>query len=97
MPDLATTIYFWLKQTGDLQQGDYTIVAEGLNGITFTNESSISLHEKIQTVLIQSDKAMYKPGDKVNFRILILDLNLKPGAIRGDLKVFITVSWKITK
>lgn len=79
-------------QTGDLQQGEYTIVAEGVSGITFTNESTINLHEKIQTVLVQTDKAMYKPGDKVNFRILVLDLNLKPATIRGDMKVFITVS-----
>lgn len=63
-----------------------------MRGITFTNESGINLHEKIQTVLVQTDKAMYKPGDKVNFRILVLDLNLKPGTIRGDMKVFITVS-----
>lgn len=41
---------------------------------------------------MQTDKAMYKPGDKVNFRILVLDLNLKPGTIRGDMKVFISVS-----
>lgn len=79
-------------QTGDLQPGEYKIVAEGVSGVTFNNESSINLHEKTQTVLIQTDKAMYKPGDKVNFRILVLDLNLKPGAIRGDLKVFISVS-----
>ncbi|KAJ6646228.1 CD109 antigen, partial [Pseudolycoriella hygida] len=76
--------------TGDLQQGEYRIVAEGVNGITFTNESTINLHEKTQTVLIQTDKAVYKPGDKVNFRVLLLDLNLKPAAIRGDMKVFIT-------
>lgn len=75
-----------------MQSGQYAIVAEGVKGIKFTNESSINLHEKIQTVLIQTDKAMYKPGDKVNFRILVLDLNLKPGAIRGDMKVFIRVS-----
>lgn len=43
---------------------------------------------------MQTDKALYKPGDKVNFRVLVLDLNLKPGAIRGDMKVFITVSEK---
>lgn len=72
-----------------------------MSGITFTNESNINLHKKIQTVLIQTDKAMYKPGDKVNFRVLVLDLNLKPGAIRGNMKIFITVSeiiswsWKI--
>ncbi|XP_037031199.1 CD109 antigen-like isoform X2 [Bradysia coprophila] len=78
--------------TGDLQHGDYSIVAEGVSGIIFTNESSITLHEKAQTVLIQTDKAMYKPGDKVNFRILVLDLNLKPNAIRGDMRVFMSDS-----
>ncbi|KAG4078918.1 hypothetical protein HA402_005578 [Bradysia odoriphaga] len=78
--------------TGDLQQGTYSIVAEGLSGLTFTDESSIHLHEKVQTVLIQTDKAMYKPGDKVNFRVLVLDLNLKPRAIRGDMLVFISDS-----
>lgn len=67
-------------------------MAEGVSGIIFKNESHIHLHEKIQTVLVQTDKALYKPGDKVNFRILVLDLNLKPAVIRGDMQVFITVS-----
>ncbi|XP_037050047.1 CD109 antigen-like [Bradysia coprophila] len=78
--------------TGDLLKGDYSIVAEGLSGITFSEKSSIRLHEKVQTVLIQTDKAMYKPGDQVNFRVLVLDLNLKPSVIRGDMLVFISDS-----
>ncbi|XP_037047883.1 CD109 antigen-like [Bradysia coprophila] len=78
--------------TGDLQHGNYSFVAEGVSGIKFTNESRIYFKEKVENVFIQTDKAMYKPGDKVNFRVLVLDLNLKPSVIRGDMLVFISDS-----
>ena len=43
----------------------------------FKSTESLTLAERDQ-VIIQSDKAKYKPGNLVNFRFLFMDINLKP-------------------
>lgn len=72
--------------------GTYKLKAEGVSGIIFKNESNIDFHAKSFSVFIQTDKAIYKPGDTVRFRVLVLDPNMKPADIRGPLKIYITVS-----
>lgn len=47
----------------------------------FVNETALTLQPKRQSVFIQTDKAMYKPGDKVKFRVIVVDKNLNPAAI----------------
>lgn len=78
-------------ETGYMLPGEYKITAEGLSGIDFRNETQISFQSKNASILVQSDKAIYKPGDLVRFRILVLDMNMKPLQNRGSMKVFITV------
>lgn len=80
-----------MNQIGNLDQGNYKLIAEGQGGLTFTNEISINLPTKNQSVFIQTDKAMYKPGDKVKFRVLVLDSDTKPATV-NNMNVFITVS-----
>lgn len=75
-----------------MSAGQYKITAEGLTGIVFKNETIISLNAKNASVFIQTDKAIYKPGDLVRFRVLVLDPNLKPLSVNGPMVVFITVS-----
>jgi len=41
-------------------------------------EQTIKVIAKKFSVLIQTDKAIYKPGDKVHFRVIVLDTELKP-------------------
>lgn len=77
---------------GDLAPGPYRIIAEGLRGLHFRNETLINLHLKNTTVLVQTDKAIYKPGDMVRFRVLILDSNMRPSSIRGAANVWIAVN-----
>lgn len=78
-----------------LPGNEYKLVAEGTAGIIFKNETEINLNEKSFSVLVQTDKAIYKPGDTVRFRVLVLDPNMKPATIKGALNIFITV--KLTK
>lgn len=78
--------------TGDLLPGQYKIVAEGLSGIVFRNETTINMLAKNASVLIQTDKAIYKPGDLIRFRVLVLDQNMKPLSNYGGINIFITVS-----
>ncbi|XP_037049174.1 CD109 antigen-like [Bradysia coprophila] len=74
---------------GKLDEGNYKLIAESQTGLTFTKEISISLPSKRLSVLIQTDKAMYKPGDKVKFRVLVLNSDTNPATI-NSMNVFIT-------
>lgn len=78
--------------TGDMPPGQYIISAEGRTGIHFKNETLINLHTKNITILVQTDKAIYKPGDHIRFRVLILDPNMRPSKIERPVRVYITVN-----
>lgn len=79
--------------TGYMEPGQYKLNAEGLSGIDFRNEKPLSLVLKNASIFVQTDKAIYKPGDVVQFRILVLDLNMKPVANLEPVNIFITVKW----
>lgn len=72
---------------------NYHFVAEGLSGITFRNSSLLNVESKNCSLFIQTDKAIYKPGEAIQFRILVLDYLLKPVTLEDSiLKVIITVN-----
>ncbi|EDS33561.1 tep3 [Culex quinquefasciatus] len=75
---------------GDIPQSEYGLTAEGLSGFTFRNETRITYQAKSFSVLVQTDKAIYKPGDTVRFRVLVLDPNTKPLQKVDTIKVHIT-------
>jgi CD109 antigen len=56
----------------------YNIQVLGLTGIQFNETASLTLNSKKSTILIQTDKAMYKPGDRIQFRVLVVDSEMKP-------------------
>lgn len=82
---------------GELQPGNYKLVAEGLTNIIFKNETNINLNGKKFSVLMQTDKAIYKPADTIRFRVLVLDPNMKPITIAGSMLIYITVHAYETK
>ncbi|XP_050076546.1 CD109 antigen-like [Anopheles maculipalpis] len=63
---------------GDIPESTYKLVAEGLSGLTFKNETDLEYQQKSFSVFVQTDKSIYKPGDTVRFRVLVLDPNTKP-------------------
>ncbi|XP_053673860.1 thioester-containing protein 1 allele R1-like [Anopheles nili] len=63
---------------GDIPESTYKLVAEGLSGLTFKNETNLEYQQKSFSVFVQTDKSIYKPGDTVRFRVLVLDPNTKP-------------------
>lgn len=76
-------------QIGSLDEGTYKFVATGQNGYVFANETTLTLQTKRLSVFIQTDKAMYKPGDTVKFRVIVVDKNLNP-AVNSNVDIFIT-------
>lgn len=70
---------------GDLNvDSDYKLVVKGISGITLEREASLDLQTQTHTILIQTDKAIYKPNDCVKFRVLVLDCHLKAATIEQN-------------
>ncbi|CAB3366518.1 Hypothetical predicted protein [Cloeon dipterum] len=74
---------------GDVGPGNYNVTTRGSGGLEFQNTTELSYVHKSYSVLVQTDKAIYKPGDTIQFRILALNKHLKP-TVTAALDVFIT-------
>ncbi|XP_046542511.1 LOW QUALITY PROTEIN: CD109 antigen-like [Haliotis rubra] len=76
-----------LKVPRNLKNGTYKLTVVGNGGLTFKNETTLSYSRKGMSIFIQTDKAMYKPGQTVNFRAFALfpDMKLYTGAMNVDI------------
>ena len=76
-----------------LRSGDYKLIAEGLSGLDLKVESKIySVSNEGPHIYIQMDKAIYKPRDLVQFRVVILDEHTRSLNIKEPVHVDILVS-----
>uniref|UniRef100_A0A182K8P1 TEP1-F n=1 Tax=Anopheles christyi TaxID=43041 RepID=A0A182K8P1_9DIPT len=62
----------------NLSPGSYKISIDGQNGFKFHQEADLLLSTDTTTGLVQLNKPIYKPGDVVQFRAIVLDVDLKP-------------------
>uniref|UniRef100_A0A4Y0BE58 TEP1-F n=1 Tax=Anopheles funestus TaxID=62324 RepID=A0A4Y0BE58_ANOFN len=62
----------------DLSAGNYRIIIDGQRGFSFHKEVGLVFLSKTISCLIQIDKPVFKPGDTVQFRVIVLDAELKP-------------------
>ena len=77
----------------ELDFGEYNLTAEGLTGIIFKNTTKLNVEQTFYSIYIQTDKATYKPGDLVRFRVLVLDSNTRPFKELGkDIEIHLIVS-----
>ncbi|XP_069963587.1 thioester-containing protein 1 allele R1 isoform X5 [Bactrocera oleae] len=72
-----------------LQSGDYSLVAKGVSGLVFENSTKLNYADYKPATFIQTDKATYKPGDLVQFRVLFLDANTRPAKIEQPISILI--------
>lgn len=72
-----------------LQDGDYNVTAEGVSGIEFKNTTKLNFESKHYSVYIQTDKATYKPGDLVRYRVLFLDEQTRSAKLKNPVDIFI--------
>uniref|UniRef100_A0AAG5DFD2 TEP1-F n=1 Tax=Anopheles atroparvus TaxID=41427 RepID=A0AAG5DFD2_ANOAO len=80
-----------MLELGDIPKHDsYELVAKGLSGLEFEDTAKLKFDGKCCSVLIQTDKSMYKPGDTVRYRVLVLDRDFKPLTLEAnEMMVFI--------
>uniref|UniRef100_A0A182YIZ2 TEP1-F n=1 Tax=Anopheles stephensi TaxID=30069 RepID=A0A182YIZ2_ANOST len=73
----------------NLSAGSYKISIDGQNGLKLHKEADLILLASSVSGLIQLNKPIFKPGDLVQFRAIVLDVDLKPPA--GVKTVRVTV------
>lgn len=70
----------------------HKFVVKGIAGTDMAHEADLHLQTQRHIILIQTDRAIYKPNDCIKFRVLVLDWELKPAPIKNDeLNIDITV------
>ncbi|XP_039950333.1 murinoglobulin-1-like [Bactrocera tryoni] len=72
---------------GDIKNGIYTLIAQGLSGIIFENSTNLEYIENPPMVYLQTDKAMYKFGDTIQFRAIFLDQYLLPAKVNQQISI----------
>lgn len=78
----------------DIQKWDklnlYLDVNATFAGKNYSNTINLLHNNKFVSTFIQTDKALYKPGEKVNVRVVLTDQHLIPVPDNSKLDVFIT-------
>lgn len=71
---------------GDLEDGEYRLEVRGNGGLDFLTYFPLQFVQKSYSVFIQTDRAVYNPGGKILFRVVVLNPHLKPAAeVRNEL------------
>ncbi|XP_023225702.1 CD109 antigen-like isoform X2 [Centruroides sculpturatus] len=68
-------------EIGDWKPGLYNLTVEGHGGANFHNHTQLIYEHKSYSVFIQTDKAVYKPGQLVQFRAIVVDPYLIPSVL----------------
>lgn len=73
---------------------EYELIAEGIEGLKFKKSTKLLVYcADALNVFIQTSKGLYKPGDLIQFRVIILNEHLKPIKLNEPVKVEILVSF----
>ncbi|XP_067624053.1 CD109 antigen-like [Eurosta solidaginis] len=86
LPNSPNRVTFEL---GEIPKGEYKLEARGLAGIIFQNAKNLEFVENVPLVYIQTDKALYRQSEIINFRVIFLDQYLLPAKINQPISVVI--------
>lgn len=78
-------------EIGEWGPGIYRLNVVGKGALSFRNETTISFEAKSYSVFIQTDKAIYKPGQLVQFRAIVVNPSLLP-SVTGAINIYVNVS-----
>nr|XP_034324217.1 CD109 antigen isoform X1 [Crassostrea gigas]XP_034324218.1 CD109 antigen isoform X1 [Crassostrea gigas] len=68
--------------------GSYSLAVHGTHGLKFSNETDLYYQSKSVSIFIQTDKAMYKPGQTVNFRAFAIYPNMSIYTGAMDIEIY---------
>ncbi|KAK0052968.1 thioester-containing protein 4, partial [Biomphalaria pfeifferi] len=84
-----------MKLPADLPSSTYTLNVKGSGGLTFDESENLNYNNKETSVFIQINKAIFKPGDIVNFRVFGVYSDLKSYTDPIDISIYDANSNKI--
>jgi CD109 antigen len=74
-----------------IQPGSYQLEVKSLtNAFPFHDTRFLYVESKTHSLFIQTNKVLYKPGDVVKYRVLILNAETKPVRVENGLKISIS-------
>ncbi|XP_033116725.1 CD109 antigen-like [Anneissia japonica] len=76
-----------LQVPEDAEDGSYMIRASAVGGITFTRSKYLNFISKGFSIYIQTDKAIYKPGQTVNYRIFAVNPDLSQRLVNFTIEI----------
>ncbi|XP_033103844.1 CD109 antigen-like [Anneissia japonica] len=76
-----------LQVPEDIQDGAYMIHANASGGISFEDEKTLKYASKGFSIYIQTDKAIYKPGQTINYRIFAVNPDLSQRMVNFDIEI----------
>lgn len=66
-------------EIGKLTEGNYKLMIDSVDSsFNFNDQVDLVYHNKTESIFVQLDKPLYKPGDMIRFRIIVVDIDLKP-------------------
>lgn len=80
-----------------LPEETYSLKIVGTGGLQFENKTDLNYNSKSHSVFIQTDKAIYKPGQTVHFRIFGITPDMKVVFDQMDVDVFDALGNKINQ
>jgi hypothetical protein len=94
---MIEVISFPFKMPGEAEKGKYTLRVEGsvsgggVGNFIFENDTTLEFFEKQVAVFIQTNKPVYKQGQKVYFRVVPVKPNLMPGSQMVDIYILVSL------
>ncbi|RDD47011.1 CD109 antigen [Trichoplax sp. H2] len=87
-----------LQVPKNLKDDNYVLLVQSSGGLSFSQNKSIKVNTKTSSLFIQTDKAIYKPGQTIRFRLISTDMYLKPKPTNMTIEIldpnkFILTKW----
>ncbi|KFB45692.1 hypothetical protein ZHAS_00013656 [Anopheles sinensis] len=76
-----------LQVPEDLEGGSYKLSINGNRGFSYHEDVTVVVSDKTFSGLIQLNKPVYRPGETVNFRVIVLNSELKPPTEIPDISI----------
>ncbi|KAH9509546.1 hypothetical protein Btru_046126, partial [Bulinus truncatus] len=62
-------------------KSDLTFTVSAVGGVNYSKTGSVTLSQNSSVILVQTDKAIYRPGQKVRIRVVNVDQDLRPNFV----------------
>ncbi|KAL3843233.1 hypothetical protein ACJMK2_021177 [Sinanodonta woodiana] len=86
-PGMQTTDII-LSIPSDFESKSYQLEVNGTGDVSFNTSNYVYFLDKSMSIFIQTDKAQYKPGQLVQYRVFAVDPGLKPKSVILNIEIF---------